>query len=98
MGRALILSLVAVLVVGVLPASAGPDTPRRDIAPQPAPRHDEDFSGAAFVEPIARSLKHPVLTTSLVRVAQSAREGGRAAALGEAREAGVTVNNDRVRV
>src|SRR4051812_14284900 len=99
MGRALILSIITLLVVGVLPASAAPVAARP--SPQglgPAPQHDENLAGAGVVAAMAQDRKHPNLASTLVGVGKQDRAAGRAAALGEAQAAGLSVKDDRVRV
>jgi subtilisin family serine protease len=98
MGRALILSIVALLLLGVLPAgaAAGPSPRVPDVGP--APQHQEDVSGTAFVAPMARAVKHPTLDSRLVGIGKQAQNVGQSAALDAAREAGVPVKDDRVRV
>src|SRR5690348_3470124 len=98
MGGALALSIVVLLLIGALPVSAAPGSPRRDLRPAPAPQVDEDLSGAAYVEPLARGHKNPTLASSLVEVGQQASSAGRAAALSQARAAGLTVRDEQVRV
>src|SRR5204862_304114 len=66
MGRALVLAVVALLVVGVLPVSAQQGVPRRDLAPGPAPQHDEQLSGQELVRPLAEAYKRPTLASALV--------------------------------
>src|SRR5262249_2351723 len=98
MGRALVLSLVALLVIGVLPVSAAPGAPGRGSQPGAAPGGDEDLSGASYVEAQAQQRKHPALASELVGVGQQARAAGRSAALSQAQADGVAVRNDQVRV
>src|SRR4051794_13467602 len=98
MGRAVLLSIVALLVIGVLPAGAAPGALRRAPLSGAAPQIDEDLSGAAFVAPMAQAGKHPSLASRLVSVGKQAREAGRSAALSQARTTGLAVKDDRVRV
>jgi hypothetical protein len=98
MGRALILSLITLLVIGALPASAAPTAARTLPGLGPAPQHDEDLSGAGFVAALAQDRKNPKMASSLVGVGKQAQAAGRAAAIGEAQAAGLSVKDDRVRV
>lgn len=98
MGRALLLAIVALLVLGVLPASAQSRAPRRDLTPGPASQHEEQLSGADFVRPLAQAGKSRTLASALVEVARQSRDAGRAAGLRQAQAGGVAVRGDQVRV
>lgn len=98
MRRALILSLVMLIVFGVLPASAAPAAARTPPRLGPAPQHAEDLSGAGFVTAMAQDRKNPKLASSLVGVGKQEKSAGRAAAIGEAQAAGMSVKDDQIRV
>jgi hypothetical protein len=98
MGRALVLAVAALLVVGVLPVSAQQGPPRRDLAPGPSPQHDEQLSGQEFVRPLAEANKRPTLASALVQVEQRAGANGGAAGVRQAEAAGLGVRGEQVRV
>ena len=98
MGRIVLLCLIAMLVVGVMPASAAPADLQRERTPRDRPRVDERPPLWTPASPGGQGLKHDVLASSLAAVNQKARQSGPASALAQARTAGLTVKHERVRV
>lgn len=99
--RALLLVVAIVLastVWGAPSASAAPTLSRRNAAPPPAAHREDQVTGGAHVQAIAQQHKNPALASSLVAVEQQEHQAGRTAAVHQARSAGLSVHDDRVRV